>query len=90
MFYSIFLCNSSSKGIVWDVRGGERDELPSTQKVHETRLELKKWWYALPLYKIIVVCFAALKKIIMVCCAAPPPPSKRGEGVRGREEDSAF
>ena len=30
MFYSMFLCNSSSKGIVLDVRGGERDKLSST------------------------------------------------------------
>ena len=25
-----------------------------------------------------------------VCFATPPPPSQRGEGVRGREEDSAL
>ena len=28
-------------------------------------------------------------KNCLVCFATPPPPSQRGEGVRGREEDSA-
>ena len=27
--------------------------------------------------------------LALVCFATPPPPSQRGEGVRGREEDSA-
>ena len=28
-------------------------------------------------------------KTALVCFATPPPPSQRGEGVRGREEDTA-
>ena len=30
-----------------------------------------------------------MEQTALVCCATPPPPSQRGEGVRGREEDSA-
>ena len=32
----------------------------------------------------------SLEQTALVRFATPPPPSQRGEGVRGREEDSAF